>query len=234
MRSVLLLILAAFLMEHCAFASFHIVPGSKLDIVVDPECTQTEMFAAQELQRYLDVVSGQLFPITNAAVQGMFISVGRTAYSQQYLDHFDASLTSKGKDSFCIDISPSRMILCGGNDRGTIYSVYELLEHAGCRWFYPGPLGEVIPPKKTVSFEQGCKDYVPSFFQRSIDIGLHDGLDAEQIIDWCVKNRLNWNFATRNYHVLRYLPPEKSDTLTKRGGYLKYQFICHNFNHMVC
>jgi hypothetical protein len=40
--------------------------------------------------------------------------------------------------------------LAGESDLGTSYAVYTLLDQLGCRWFMPGPLGEVLPATKTV------------------------------------------------------------------------------------
>jgi hypothetical protein len=41
--------------------------------------------------------------------------------------------------------------LAGESDLGTSYAVYTLLDQLGCRWYMPGPLGEVLPAKKTVA-----------------------------------------------------------------------------------
>jgi hypothetical protein len=36
-------------------------------------------------------------------------------------------------------------------ERGTLQGVYRLLEEFGCRWFYPGPAGTVIPRKQSLA-----------------------------------------------------------------------------------
>lgn len=36
-------------------------------------------------------------------------------------------------------------------ERGTLLGVYRFLEEMGCRWFYPGPVGEVVPSENDLS-----------------------------------------------------------------------------------
>ena len=40
--------------------------------------------------------------------------------------------------------------LAGESDLGTSYAIYTLLDQLGCRWYMPGPLGEILPVAKTI------------------------------------------------------------------------------------
>jgi len=53
-----------------------------------------------------------------------------------------------------------------GNEEGVYYGVLELLEQAGCRWFMPGPLGEVIPRLDVLSIREQTTVQKPSFPSR--------------------------------------------------------------------
>jgi hypothetical protein len=217
------------------YANVDINKNSSVTIVTSKQPSKTEQFAAEQLQHYIHEMIGVRFPIANDSVDvnGFVMAIGKNKYSYKYDKRFNKSLISTGSDSFVISIRKDVAILVGGADRGTIYSVYEFLEQQGCRWFYPGRLGEVVPQKKKLIFEIGKKFYEPDFVQRSIDGGAVKGLDFEETIDWSVKNRINWRFGFRDYFIRRELPKEKWDAWSKRGGMLSWEWICHNFNHML-
>ena len=44
--------------------------------------------------------------------------------------------------------------LAGESDLATSYAIYTLLDQIGCRWFIPGPLGEVLPSGPTVRLKE--------------------------------------------------------------------------------
>lgn len=204
-------------------------------ILVSNKATETERFAAEELQKYISKITNIKIPVkTDFSQTDKFkIIVGVNSESKKYLNDFDKRLSSSGSDSFIIDANAKRMILIGGGDRGTLYSVYELLEQQGCRWFFPGKLGEVIPKNKNIRSQPGKKQYNPDFVQRSLGMGQVDGIGFEDMIDWAAKNRLNRMFGLRFYFIRKYLPRNKWNAWTKRGGMQKWQWICHNLNFMV-
>lgn len=51
---------------------------------------------------------------------------------------------------FRIVASDQGVGLVGESDLGTSYATYTLLDQLGCRWYIPGPLGEVLPKAGTV------------------------------------------------------------------------------------
>jgi len=209
-------------------------PGDPAQIVTRPAPTATERFAASELARYVKAMSGLDLPVkTDAApLSGVTFAVGRTRHSAGLGDRFPKGVAGPGADSFVIKVGGDLVVLVGGGDRGTLYSVYEFLERQGCRWFMPGELGEIIPKRESIAAPEGEELHVPDFIQREIDGGASDPKRIEEIVDWAGKNRLNRIFGIRRYH-LRALPKEKRDAWDKRGGYLNWQWICHNFSWMV-
>lgn len=51
---------------------------------------------------------------------------------------------------FRIVVTPRGIGLAGESDLATSYAIYTLLDQLGCRWYMPGPLGEVLPALKTI------------------------------------------------------------------------------------
>ena len=77
----------------------------------------------------------------------------------------------------------------GGSDQGVINGVYAFLEEElGCRWYIPGPLGEHLPTRETVSVDgvnlQGSPD-----FQSITGFGTHPDAEAGRL--WTRRNRLD-------------------------------------------
>ena len=218
---------------NCATVDIVLKTDAAATILLSKIGSETERFAAEELIRYIKAMTGRTIPVTNCRLEakGFIISIGRTHMGTPFLDRFKKGITGPGNDSFLIDAKRDRLILIGGGDRGTLYGVYEFLEQQGCRWFMPGTLGEVIPRRESLSMPKGCRIFVPDFVQREID-GAAPPEELEDLIDWAVKNRLNRIFGARNYH-LKALPKEKRDAWRKRGGYLNWQWICHNFSWML-
>ncbi len=205
-------------------------------IVVPLKATPTERFAAEELRRYVAAMTGaELKILTDEAppAEGV-INVGRTALAAPLANRFDASLAGPGSDSFIIKKDDKgTVIITGGSDRGMLYGVYEFLETQGCRWFFPGKIGEHVPMVKTLSLPYDEKVFTPDFVQREIDLGPFEGVSIEELVDWCTKNRLNRDFAAREARFITTLPKEKRDMWSKRGGQMKWEWHCHNLDHML-
>jgi hypothetical protein len=78
------------------------------------------------------------------------------------------------EEGFVIKTKGSAIILGGNSDgpyRGTIYAGYDFLERLGCRFYFPGEWGEVVPEKKTVTFPETDVLSQPDFAQRENNLG---------------------------------------------------------------
>jgi len=57
--------------------------------------------------------------------------------------------------------------MCDKYERGTVFGVYDFLERfAGCRFYFPGELGEIVPRKERLVIPCGRIVEVPSFARR--------------------------------------------------------------------
>lgn len=68
------------------------------------------------------------------------------------------------------DPEQKTLYLLGSTLEGTGHAVYEFLEMLGCRWFYPGAEGEVIPRQPSISLSRIEKILVPEFERRGMQL----------------------------------------------------------------
>lgn len=57
---------------------------------------------------------------------------------------------TQNSSSFVLQVNPAGVAIAGTSPRAVEIGVYELLEQLGARWFFPGPLGTIIPQDKTL------------------------------------------------------------------------------------
>ncbi|MGA9119106.1 MAG: DUF4838 domain-containing protein [Bacteroidota bacterium] len=102
-------------------------------IVLSAEPDSVELHAAAELQSYLGQISGATLPIDREPANSEHeILIGRTAKSLQILPA--DLLDSLDADGYLLRTEGSKLLICGGARKGTLYGVYSLLEdYLGCR-----------------------------------------------------------------------------------------------------
>ena len=172
-------------------------------IVSKGEAPAPERFAAQELQKYLRLISGVELPIIDGGGRPKAFLIGQAAGPQK-------ELNGKAEDSYTIRVTGNNIILAGVSPRSTLYSVYAFLEkYLGCGWIAPGD--EHIPRSLTISVPDGVAEIEsPVFTYRAIAlfpytfsqignklwVGSLFPYALMQInkdrIDWAAKNRLNY------------------------------------------
>ncbi len=192
--------------------------GDAVRIDVPSDASITERFAASEMRRYLEaMLEVRVTPDANRS-----ISIATRREGDEWWDRFDHGITGSGPDSFIVLSEPDRLVLRGGGDRGTLYSVYDVLETGGCRWFLPGPDGEVVPTIANLSIPAGERIEEPAFHHREISSPGGPGMTTAEIVDWEVKNRLNRDFNLR-----------KDPGWAKRGGFPQWHWIAHNYSFIL-
>jgi len=163
-------------------------------IVIGRKASSTEEYAAEELQTYLEKISGAKLPIQTEGepkARATAIIIG-TPKTSQYIAR--SRLTGKlslGRDGLLIKTMENRIILAGENPPGALYATYALLEeHLGVRWYFPGAKGEYVPVMKTIRIGNIDDRQKPAFQFR----GLHPvaaGTRDPAIRDWMARNRMN-------------------------------------------
>lgn len=106
-------------------------------IVRPADASPSQVFAAEELQRFTAQMTGVTLPIATdeGPLPERSILLGDTRHTAAVLGA-PADLAPLGDDGFRLKTCPPHLLVLGGPVRGTLYGVYELLEaHGGCRWF---------------------------------------------------------------------------------------------------
>jgi len=134
------------LSSHSALAAITLATKGKsaYRIVIPADPIPSERYAAEELQHYLDKITGVKIPIVadSEPPTGYEILLGNNTHlagSRAPID-FD----KLGTDGFTLNTDRERFIIAGGRPRGTLNGVYTFLEEElGLRWFTPEL--EVVP-----------------------------------------------------------------------------------------
>ena len=136
--------------------------GDKYTIIYGQNAAEAEMYAADELKRYLEEITGTAFPAASDAESGSEteIVVGKTNRAGS------PDTDGLGEDGFIIRSAGKKLFMTGGEPRGTLYAVYEFLEsYLGCR-FYTSDF-EKIPRKSSVVLDDIDDRQVPVFAVRN-------------------------------------------------------------------
>ena len=113
--------------------------NSEVTIVVPGSATERELFAANELKKYIKEICGAELKISTDrdAVSGYLISIGgpeRNSVTKRHITEEEFDKTVPGPEGLFIKSYDDCLVLAGSsknsneNERGTIYAVYEFLE----------------------------------------------------------------------------------------------------------
>ena len=164
-------------------------PAATIVIAVDAQASV--QLAASELQEYVARISGAKLPLTTDAepVAGPRILVGESQFTKALnlkpLSGFTRALKEEG---FLLQTLGDDLVLIGNDTgprvakhelipdqkyiyTGSLLAVYDLLERLGCRWYYPGPFGEIVPSSKNLSIAAVNETIQPSFPVRGFWFG---------------------------------------------------------------
>jgi Domain of unknown function (DUF4838)/Glycosyl hydrolase family 67 N-terminus/Domain of unknown function (DUF5107) len=193
----------------CLAANLRLVENGKSDysIVIAPDASQSERHGAEELQKFLEQMSGARLPITTDPQRRMVL-VGNSAALENL--NLRIPFADLGPEGFALKTSGHNVVIAGGRLRGSMYGVYTFLEKLGCRWFTPelsripktrtitvGPLDE----KQTPAFE-----YREPFFSEALDR------------DWAARNKTNGSYQRLDASV---------------GGNVQYYPFVHSFDLLL-
>ncbi len=135
-----------------------------MPIIISPEASPAEKYAASELQKYLNQITGATFTVTeNIPETGNAIYVG---LSESVLGRCpDFKFSKLGTEGILIRTVDGDLVLSGGYPRGTVYAVYTFLQNElGCRWYAPDQ--ELVPTQADLSIGKIDMAYVPPFIYR--------------------------------------------------------------------
>ena len=186
---------------------------SHYQIVVSSNAIPSERYAAEELQRYLEKISGAKLPLISDAKPSNTreILIGDNAHLQSLglaLDYHKL-----GSEGFVLATKENRLLICGGKPRGTLYGVYTLLEEQfGVRWFTPEV--EVAPRTNRIALPSLEQTRVPALEYREVF-----WREILRDADFAARHRLNGEHYALN---------------DKHGGRGKVYFpFVHSFDQLI-
>lgn len=154
-------------------------------IVIPADASAPTTLAAEQLQNWLEKMTGAKLPITtdDKPSQAREISVGRTRRLQQ-ADLEAASIDLK-EDGYAIAAAGEKLYLLGGS-RGPAMAVFALLEEdLGCRWYWLDFTH--VPHRPTLRFRPVLRHYIPQFRHREATGYSHD----RRMHTWTYRNRVS-------------------------------------------
>jgi hypothetical protein len=177
---------------------------SRYRIVVPAAATSHEEKAAKVLQDYLLQISGTALPIIKAS-QGKSpfeIVLGQNERLGELGLAID--LNALKDDGFALKTEGNRLIIAGGNGKGTLYGVYTFLEdHLGCRMY--SPKVKVVPQQKRIVLPVINDVQVPVIGYRTT---YYESTWDAEYIDWhkldhdAKGNRTDWGLWVHTFNTL--------------------------------
>jgi hypothetical protein len=187
--------------------------ASSYRIVVSDAASPSTKHAAAELQSFLKEMTGAALPIVSdrEPPRDEEIVVGDSAR----LKSLGVSLDAKalGAEGYVLKTVGKRLVIAGGELRGTLYGVYGLLEdHLGCRWFTPDCSRIPKSPRLAIPALDETKKPILEY-REPFTFDCFDG-------DWCARNRMNSSTGRLE---------------AKHGGKIRFGdgFFCHTFANLV-
>lgn len=137
---------------------------------------------AEELQLYVKKMSGATLPLLTEGDKATetlpaAVYIGRTKAAAKagltIPSGFNPAIRPDAfnEEGYLLKTHGGNLYAGGNGDgpyRGTAYAVYALLETLGCRWYFPGEWGEVVPEAKTVAVPALDAVVRPDFAVRQI------------------------------------------------------------------
>lgn len=171
-------------------------------IVIAEDASFSTAHAAGELQKFIHEMSGAQLPVVSDLENtgDHDIILGRS----KHLDTLglDIDLGSLGDEGFVLRTVGRHIVIAGGDLRGNLYGVYELLERLGCRWF----TNEVsrIPTVKKLVVPVLDERIIPPLEYREAFV--HEAFSGE----WAARNRMNRNsdgsLSERHGGAVKWVP----------------------------
>ena len=130
--------------------------------------------AAEDLQSYIEKISGAKLPLVSDAAQidvkASLILVGESALTAKLPLRVPTGVTKDFREEgYTLYCKGNTLALAGNNAEnyhGTEYAVFELLNRLGARWYMPGDYGEYLPSLKTITIADVTFRDRPDFAQR--------------------------------------------------------------------
>ena len=139
--------------------------GTPLAVIIVEADAPKSLAAGEAIQHYVEKMSGARLPLV---IEGQPVDdepairllVGHTqAARKAHVDipsGFDTTVREDifEEEGYVLKTVGNSIVIAGNNDgkyKGTHYAAHALLEMLGCRWYFPGDWGEIVPEQHTIT-----------------------------------------------------------------------------------
>ena len=174
--------------EHVLFKG----GASDYRIVVGAEASESERWAAEELQHWLEEVGGVVLPIQpdTEPLGAHEIVVGYNRHAEQFLGTGIEAPEAIDESFRYQNVGPS-IVIWGGRQRGTMYGVHTFLEREmGCRWY--SCRASAVPQRERYAFTYVRHGESPGLRVRNVYY--HDAFDPI----WAARQKINGALGGRD------------------------------------
>ena len=184
------------------------------------------MKAGQALQAYVEKMSGARLALAEEGQAvpddlAIRLLVGHTQAARELgveiPSGYDTTIRPDifEEEGYALKTVGRDLVIGGNNDghyKGTFYAAYALLEHLGCRWYFPDEWGEVVPEQKTITVPELDVVSRPDFAVRNVNPSgwvPMTGEEREIYTEWGEKNGFNFHrfYPITGDGLIGYLAP---------------------------
>ena len=186
--------LSIILVNVCKADDLYLVNGrQQATIVLDAHASFIEQYAAQELQRAVQIMSGATLSIitTGKTVSGPTIIIGTPVTTTKVLNRAKLlKLNGVDDEQIAVLREGNTLYLAGKSPRAALYATYTFLQDVlGVRWFWPGKSGEFIPERKIIRIARVDISESPTLKIRTLSVT--GGSPDEETDTWMARNKMN-------------------------------------------
>ncbi len=197
-------------------------------IVIAERPSPSTRYAAEELQGFLEKMTGARLSIVAETVPAVPNEILVGPSSRLKTLGIDLGTAALGREGYLLRTVGPRLVVAGGEPRGTLYGVYGLLEdHFGCRWFTPEL--ERIPRSNRLVLPPLDERRVPVFEYR--ETYTWESYDA----NWMARNRLNGAGGRGRLLERQGIRPPVPELDARHGGSIRFGFgfFVHTMEKLV-
>jgi hypothetical protein len=182
--------------------------ATQATIVVAATAGEWEKKAAEDLAKYIEMMSGAKVPVGAAAGNGPTIYIGAAAIAADgSLNEALAKAAKKNPilraDAVVLKRRGNKLLIAGNNDESHYYAVAELLRRWGCRWYVPTEFGECVPDKPRLAVDKLDYAYGSPFEVRKYWLSW-DG-DTTGQGEFQHRNFMNNQFVPNGHNMEKYV-----------------------------
>jgi PHD/YefM family antitoxin component YafN of YafNO toxin-antitoxin module len=186
-----------------------VAPGAPPPTIVTLGDAEALAPVAAELAEYITAMSGSQPSISTdpmASAAGARIVLGLV--DDLINDGIIVGAPELPAESFLLRTGENSVAVVAVDMPGLWFGAYELLEELGCRFFFPGDLGENVPETDTLTLPALDRIESPDFIHRNVwwAYGGRPGWQRGLYVDWQRKAKMGGVRAAMGHNLMRIVP----------------------------